>query len=145
MSQRRSCPYREDYNDGRSNRGFTDLRGKPDLARQIPEAARSPAMQELLAALAKSGSRYHTNGCDLGATQIASGFFEAGGYIQIVFSDLHGLALIPRYETLARGLQDHLERAVEDRDWVVHFTISAIGVEALGGPKRPHLSLSSLH
>ena len=33
-----------------------------------------------------------------------------------MFADLHGLALIPRYETLARGLQDHLERAVEDPD-----------------------------
>ena len=38
--------------DGSSNHGWTDLRGRPDLVNQIPEAARSAALSRILTVIA---------------------------------------------------------------------------------------------
>jgi hypothetical protein len=131
-------PYVADF-DGRSNHGFVDLRGTPDLAPKIAEAAGSRALSELLSLLAKEGSAYFTIGCDLDASEPNpdSAFYQAGGYIQIAFSSLYSDALnFTKHEKLAILLGSRLEEAVGDREWVVDVTIDVIDVESLSGPDQ---------
>ena len=44
-------PYVRNFEDGRSNHGFRDTRGRPELIDAIVEAGTSPALKELLRAL----------------------------------------------------------------------------------------------
>jgi hypothetical protein len=51
---------------GRRNHGFVDLRGRPDLAIEIPEGSQSPALKGILVELSEPDSPLFTLGCDLG-------------------------------------------------------------------------------
>src|SRR6185312_2329155 len=76
-----SLPYEQNFENGRTNHGFRDIRGRPELAQEIQEAAQSP-------------SRYFSIGCDLSPWPPAQPGdpYQAAGYIQLVFSDLLGEA-----------------------------------------------------
>jgi hypothetical protein len=81
-----TVPYGPIFDDIRRNYGFTDLRGRPDLAEQIFEGSSSPALRDLLVRIAGERS-YFSLGCDLGRhcedeqPQIQRKF--SGGYIQV--------------------------------------------------------------
>jgi hypothetical protein len=64
-----TVPYAPITDDIRHNRGFVDLRGRSDLAREIAEGRDSVALRNLLVRIAQPGSRIFTIGCDLEAHQ----------------------------------------------------------------------------
>jgi hypothetical protein len=51
-----TIPYPPLFDKVRCNHGFIDLRGRPDLAAEIPEGSQSPALKALLVALSKPDS-----------------------------------------------------------------------------------------
>ena len=137
-----ALPYRAEERIGRRNHGFFDLRGDPERARSIAEAASSPAFQDLLAQLADSHSRYFSVGCELGDGPVtleggAAGHCS-GGYVQIAHNELHSPAALHNgpQGVLARDMRAFLDGVVGDRLWAVRFIVTVIGVEALGGPEQ---------
>lgn len=132
-------PYRPDNANGRTNNGFRDLRGDPDGARLIPEAETSPALQNLLACLAHPGSRFISIGCEIGAAEnfAAPRPHEAGGYVQVVYSDLDRCAQDHRWQIrLAESLQATLGTAVGDHEWAVEMLITVVGAAIFGGAEQ---------
>ena len=61
-----TVPYPQLFNDIGRNHGFVDLRGRPDLAIEIPEGSQSPALKAILVELSGPDSPLFTLGCDLG-------------------------------------------------------------------------------
>ena len=49
------------FNDTRRNHGFVDLRGRPDLAIEIPEGSQSPALKAILVELSEPDSPLFTS------------------------------------------------------------------------------------
>jgi hypothetical protein len=43
-----TVPYPPLFNDSQRNHGFVDLRGRPDLAIEIPESSQSPTLKAIL-------------------------------------------------------------------------------------------------
>jgi hypothetical protein len=87
-----TVPYAPRTDEIRRNRGFVDLRGRPDKANEVHEGAESPALRNLLVRVAKTRSPIFTIGCDLGAHQEPKSVPArrrevAGGYIQ--FASVH--------------------------------------------------------
>ena len=70
-----SVPYPPLFDDMRSNRGYVDLRGRPELAERIAECCDSDGLRLLLIALAQSASYFFTLGCDLGVQTIQHELF----------------------------------------------------------------------
>ncbi len=104
-------PYGRSFKQGRTNRGFIDLRGRPAEANRIKEALHSPMMRELLMAAAQPAARIFTIGCDLGAHHESDKvrFREvAGGYFQFALCD-YAEATPEMYSAEA----DRLERALK--------------------------------
>lgn len=132
-------PYLPDNRNGRTNSGFRDLRGDPESARLIPEAETSPALQNLLVSLAHPGARFISIGCEIGAAEnfAAPRPHEAGGYIQVVYSDLRRCGQDHRWQTqLAESLRATLETAVGDHEWAVEVLITVVGAAIFGGPDQ---------
>ncbi|HEY4114456.1 MAG TPA: hypothetical protein VGM17_10395, partial [Rhizomicrobium sp.] len=82
-----TVPYPPVTDEIRRNRGFIDLRGKPEMASGVEEGRDSPALHNLLARLARKDSLIFTIGCDLGThqerTNVPARRREvAGGYVQ---------------------------------------------------------------
>lgn len=132
-----TLPYERNFEDGRTNHGFRDMRGKPELAEDIREAAGSPALKALLVALAQPASRYFSIGCDLKPwpSEEPGGPHQAAGYLQLAFSDLAGEASDQRRHLLfGRDLKARLERAVGDDTWVVRLVLATIDTADIAGP-----------
>jgi hypothetical protein len=55
-----TVPYPPLSNDIRCNHGFVDLRGRPDLAIEIPEGSQSPALKAILVELSEPDSHLST-------------------------------------------------------------------------------------
>jgi hypothetical protein len=82
-------PYSRTFKDSRKNRGFRDLRGRPDEAARVIEARDSRELQLFLEQAAEVNSRLFTIGCDLGMhmeSRLRNSNI-AGGYIQIALRD----------------------------------------------------------
>jgi hypothetical protein len=82
----------EDHPDGDRNHGFIDLRDRPDLVAQIPEAQKSEGLAEFLRAINEPGSPLMSIGCECGLFKVESpqegGPTEyVGGYIDLTFRD----------------------------------------------------------
>jgi len=60
-----TVPYAPIFDAVRKNRGFEDVRGRPDLAAEIAEGIESRALGECLVRIAKE-NLYFSLGCDLG-------------------------------------------------------------------------------
>jgi len=134
-----TLPYERNFENGRTNHGFRDVRGRPELALEIQEAARSPALKELLAALAQPASAYFSIGCDLRPWLPAEPGHphQTAGYIQLAFSDLDGAAADHRrHLLLGRDLKAHLQRAVGDDSWVVKLVVATVSTAEIGGPEQ---------
>jgi hypothetical protein len=69
-----TVPYPPVTDEIRRNRGFVDLRKKPESANEVAEGAESVALQALLVRVAKNDSSIFTIGCDLGAHREARTF-----------------------------------------------------------------------
>jgi hypothetical protein len=132
-------PYVRNFEEGRTNHGFQDTRGRPHLIDEIVEAGTSPELKELLRALAHPASNYFSIGCDLRtwAPSEQSDLFQAAGYIQLLSSDLAREAIHRRRQMLfGRALEAHLDAHVGDDDWVVRFAIAPVNAADLDGPEQ---------
>ena len=133
-----SLPYIQDFENGRTNHGIRDLRGRPDLASTIPEAARSAALTELLVALAQPSAKYFTIGClfvKLPPVDEADADDQAAGYIQFAYSDLKWEATDLNCQlTFAAAFKSRLEQSIGSDTWKVVVAIGTISTEGIGGP-----------
>ena len=132
-------PYVRNFDEGRTNHGFCDTRGQPELIDQIAEAGTSPALKELLRSLAQPASRYFSIGCDLRTWSPSEpgNAYQAAGYVQLLSSDLAREAIHRRRQMLfGRALEAHLDSHVGDDDWVVRFAVAMVGAAELGGPEQ---------
>jgi hypothetical protein len=132
-----TLPYERSLEDGRTNHGFRDLRGRPELAREIAEAVASPALQALLVALALPSSRCFSIGCDVRPWPPAEpdGLHQVAGYVQLIFSDLDGEATDHRRHLRLGGeLKAGLQRAIGDQTWVLKLIVATVDAGEIGGP-----------
>jgi hypothetical protein len=119
-----TVPYPPLFDHIRSNHGFVDLRGRPDLAEAIPELADSPALKALVLDLTQSASQFMTMGCDLGEGFLKGRQLDrrwtAGGYVQVA-----RLPLVPVEHSvlleMAQGCERCLKDAVGGSRWEVAF------------------------
>jgi hypothetical protein len=159
-------PYVRNFEEGRTNHGFRDTRGRPELVEEIAEAGispalkelideiaeagTSPALKELLRSLAQPASRYFSIGCDLRTWPPSEpvNAYQAAGYVQLLSSDLDREAIHRRRQMLfGRALEAHLDSHVGDDDWVVRFAVAMVAAAELGGPEQvwsPVIEFSAL-
>lgn len=143
-------PYVRNFEDGRSNHGFQDTRGRPELIDAIVEAGVSPALKGLLRALAQPGCKYFSIGCDLRTWPPAEAgdLFQAAGYVQLLSADLAQDAIHRRRQMLlGRALETHLDTHVGEDEWVVRFAVAQVDAADLGGPElvwSPVIEFSAL-
>jgi hypothetical protein len=118
-----TVPYGPIFDDIRRNSGFTDLRGRPDLAEKIIEGASSPKLRELLVRLAREQS-YFSLGCDLGAhteeERPPALRKVSGGYIQIA-SMKYAEASTAQYDEFCDALGDELKPYAGRRRWAINL------------------------
>ena len=132
-------PYVRNFEQGRTNHGFRDMRGRPELIDAIAEAGTSPALKELLRTLAQPASRYFSIGCDLRTWPPSerSDLHQAAGYVQLLSTDLAREAIHRRRQMLfGRALEAHLDAHVGEDDWVVRFAVAMVNAAELGGPEQ---------
>jgi hypothetical protein len=123
-----TVPYGRRFRKQRRNHGFVDLRGRPDLAALIPEAAQSEALKALLVSLADASSPLSTLGCDLGAHVEGKGSARrhiAGGYVQVMRRD-YARASADDYLALTRAISADLEEPAADHEWTLGFTLTSV-------------------
>jgi hypothetical protein len=121
-----TVPYPPLFEGLRRNRGFIDLRGKPELATTIEETKDSPGLLALLTDLAQPSSYLISLGCDLGQhvedEQPPNSIHVAGGYVQITFANLK-LSVVDNLLKLARMIEARSRRDVGDRIWEIKFEL----------------------
>lgn len=124
-----TVPYGPLVDEMRNNRGFVDLRGRPELAAEIAEASGSLALKGLLGGLAQSGSAFHTLGSDLGAHEEPwrgeTLQQVAGGYVQVISADYNGRS--PEdYTALGQFLAHSLDDEARNQDWSLKFVVQPV-------------------
>lgn len=127
-------PYPPLMNEARTNRGFTDLRGRPDLAAQVAEGSASDALRMLLIDLAQPQSPIFSLGCDLGAHRDNEATFApcfAGGYIQILGA-LYAQNWHDQYLALAEALENTMPPDDEAHEWELHFSLENVCMKVDG-------------
>ena len=124
-----TVPYPPLEDEIRRNHGFVDLRGKPDDVAAVPEAQISPALADLLVALAQPHSTLISLGCDLGEhTEPGSQLRtrrRAGGYVQVAdarMTDAEGNYL----KRAAAHIEAALRAGVGDDRWSVRFDLTRV-------------------
>jgi hypothetical protein len=114
-----TVPYGPKFKGKQKNSGFVDLRGRADLAAQIPEASGSSSLKALLVALAESASPVFTVGCDLGAghdDEPGTTRQIAGGYIQVMTSAFSKTS--PEdYLVIAEAVSGHVDAKSAGKHW----------------------------
>lgn len=77
-----AVPYRaEPRGDGSQNHGFLDLRDRPDLVVEVPEAARSASLIRLLQVVNAPNSPFMSVGCECGFFANSQPDHKAAGYV----------------------------------------------------------------
>jgi hypothetical protein len=116
-----TVPYGPIFDDIRKNYGFSDLRGRPDLAEKIFEGASSRALRDLLVRIARERS-YFSLGCDLGRhvedEQPPIRRNISGGYIQIS-SMTYAQASTDQYDTFCKVFGKELKRYTGKQRWKI--------------------------
>lgn len=116
-----TVPYGPIFDDIRRNYGFTDLRGRPDLAEKIFEGSSSPALRELLIRMARELS-YFSLGCDLGRhaedEQRQAYRKVSGGYIQIA-SMGYAKVSTDQYDSFCETFGAELRRYAGKQHWKI--------------------------
>jgi len=140
-----TVPYPARTDEIRRNRGFVDLRGRPDEANEIAEGVDSLALRNLLVRIAKAGSPIFTIGCDLGShkepTNVPARRREvAGGYIQ--FASIHYDQAAPEsYSALANAIGKNVKARAGHDNWKLDCIGKWIDFKFEGEPQgiRPSL------
>ena len=140
-----TVPYAPIKDDTRRNRGFVDLRGHPNRAKEIAEGKDSPALRNLLVRVANVESAIFTTGCDLGAhrepTNVPTRRREvAGGYIQ--FASIHYDRAEPQsYSAFANAIGKNVEACAGHDHWKLDCIGKWIDFQFDGEPQgiRPSL------
>ena len=113
----------------RNNRGFLDLRGKPEAAANVAEAAESPELGAWLVELATAGSKLFSLGCDLGnyrKRKVNAGLPRAtGGYVQVLAAD-YAHWTSNEYKAVAENVAPRIESAAGEDDWTVNFVLQTV-------------------
>jgi len=94
--------------DGNVNHGWLDLRGRPDLVSQIPEARKSAGLTKLLEAIAQPSSELMSSGCECAAfdhgEEAPNSRWHVGGFVDVMFKDAERNRDPESLVTLARRL-----------------------------------------
>jgi three-Cys-motif partner protein len=118
-----TVPYGPIFDDIRRSNGFTDLRGRPDLAEKIVEGSSSRALRELLVRVARERS-YFSLGCDLGRyaedEQPPNQRKVSGGYLQIASTN-YAEASTDQYDVFCEAFGRELSRHVRKRRWKINL------------------------
>ena len=106
-----------------------DLRGRPDLASEIPEGSQSPSLKDLLVELSGRNSPIFTLVCDLGTHEKPwserNARHVAGGYVQLICASYSDRA--PEdYTTFGYAIAQLLEENAEDHNWLVRFVLKLV-------------------
>jgi hypothetical protein len=124
-----SVPYPAFSSPTRTNHGFVDLRGRPELAGKIAEAIPSRKFRALLVRLAGSDASLFSIGCDLGHhsdLEAEKGRRRvAGGYLHVSssrYNEVHA----NHWATLCNSVSDRLRQAVRSNLWEVNFDLNPI-------------------
>ncbi len=127
-----TVPYPPLEDEIRRNHGFFDLRGNPAAVANIPETQQSPALVDLLVALAQPNSALISLGCDLGEHSDPGSQLQtrrrAGGYVQIADArvrDAEGDFL----KRVSAHIEACLRAAVDGDRWSVRFDLSGVAYE----------------
>ena len=123
-----TVPYDPLFDNIRSNHGFVDTRGRPDLASNIAECAQSPSMRNLLMRLAQSGSKVFSVGCDLGGklvTDEGRSQHVAGGYIQIL-SAAYSRYWLEEYERYGESVAESLKSRSSGYEWDLNLALTSV-------------------
>lgn len=127
-------PYPADLKNGRTNHGFKDLRGHPEAAADVPEAACSPALRSWLTKFAATDSRYISIGCDTGGEQHDRDEAHSGGYMQFCYSDSKLSTHRGIHHVRGRQLEAALLGDVGEDRWDVEVEVIPVDIECLDGP-----------
>lgn len=113
----------------RHNRGFVDLRGKPDDAAAVAEAADSPELRAWLVDLAKPGSALFSVGCDIGKYRKRRAtdncLHASGGYIQLLAAD-YAFWGPDEYKALAEPWAARVEALAGNDRWDLSFLLQTV-------------------
>ena len=124
-----TVPYPPLFNDIRHNHGFVDLRGRPDLAIEIPEGSQSPALKAILVELSEPDSPLFTLGCDLGTHEEPwrkeSARYVAGGYVQLMCASYSDRSS-KDYTTFGYAIAQVLGEKAQDYNWFVRFVLKLV-------------------
>jgi len=116
-----TVPYAPIFDGIRKNSGFTDLRGRPDLAEKIVEGASSAKLRDLLVRLSREES-YFSLGCDLGAhieeERPPTLRRVSGGYIQIAAMN-YTEASTAQYDEFCDAFSSELEPYSRKQRWAI--------------------------
>jgi len=134
-----TVPYPAVSNEIQHNRGFVDLRGRPDLAKEIAEARDSVALRNLLVRIANADSKIFTLGCDLGTHQEPTHVPQrcrevAGGYIQFASAHYDGAAT-ESYAAFANAIVAHVKQCAGEDNWKIEFIGKYVNFQFEGKPK----------
>ncbi len=124
-----TVPYPQLFNDIGRNHRFVDLRGRPDLAIEIPEGSQSPALKAILVELSEPDSPLFTLGCDLGTHEEPwreeSARHIAGGYVQLMCASYSDRS--PEdYTTFGYAIAQVLGEKAQDYNWFVRFVLKLV-------------------
>jgi hypothetical protein len=140
-----TVPYPAVKDDVRHNRGFIDLRGRPDHANEIAEGATSAALRNLLIKVASPASPIFTLGCDLGSHVEPTNVpirrrAVAGGYVQVAGIYYH-LTPTEAYAALANALVAEVQSRSGEDNWTMDFVGKGVNFQFEGEPAgiRPSL------
>jgi hypothetical protein len=126
-----TIPYSSKSDTIRRNHGFVDLRGRPDLAREISEGSASAALKSLLVCLSGGTSSILTLGCDLGEHQEGKrGSIRqlAGGYVQIMAAN-YKMATAQSYLEFARDIEKGLRKSSTKAKWEFRFELTPVSFQ----------------
>jgi hypothetical protein len=122
-----TVPYGPLVDEIRCNRGFADLRGRPDLASKVEEGDNSDALREFLVRLASPDAPYFTVGCDLGSHEEPGmdNPYVAGGYVQIMAGAYTSYSP-DKFSDLGQELEKYLHELSGEDDWQMFFTTQPV-------------------
>lgn len=127
-----SVPYPAFFSSTRSNRGFVDLRGRPELAASIAEAETSKALRAFLVRIANTRTTLFSIGCDLGhhvdPAAPKGRRRVAGGYIQLTCSQ-YDIVRPQDWARLCNGVSDTLQQSAHMDEWDVHFKLEPVWID----------------
>jgi hypothetical protein len=131
-----TVPYAPIFDAVRKNRGFKDVRGRPDLAAEIAEGIESRALGECLVRIAKENLCFSL-GCDLGnhhePEQPAPLGQVAGGYIQVT-SINYASATTDQLDAFSLAFGSRLKRLSRSHSWSIDLVGTWVNFVLPGEP-----------